>query len=654
MAEGVKLAPVKILLIYGFLSCLFVVRAQQNTRLEQQVRTKYGKEKVRALFRYGLWWESYNLDSAANYYKQAGALSRKIGYTHGQFTYYSNYTYILNQKGALKEGLKLNLEALALARRKGTKQELADCLFNAGSSYNNLGLFDEALQLYLESSKKLEVLGDEQSLSIVYDNIGGVYTNSSQYQEALKYHQKAYRLAKRLKDQQAMVKILINKGITELLLKQMADAKADLELGLKRSEEIGNPYLQSIAYKNLSEWYCLKKNPDQSLAAARKAYRLAKMVKSNYAEYEALKVLTASFAAAHQSDSVIYYGKETFSFGLRNQFTTDLYKMSEFLAKAYERKGNLDSALYYFKQFKKYNDSLLLSGERIKMKLVQNDYQKAKNQNEILHLQSSQKKQKWIIWSLVCTILVLSALAFLLFKITQSKRQIIEQEINALKQEEDLKAAQLILETQEEERLRIAKDLHDGLGGLLSGIKLTIQNSEALKANERKALHQLDEAMQEMRRISHSMMPEALNKFGLVDALKDICKSLEDSDQLQVSCQFFGLEQRLSGELETNLYRIILELINNAIKHAEATEIYLQLLHQDETITITIEDNGSGFDAGNLDQVQGMGFRNIQSRLKLMNGTWEIHSEYGKGTSIHLEINTRLHANKKDKYFYSR
>lgn len=626
-------------LTYLFCICLFSLAAQQNPELRSQIKDKEGKAKVRALFDYGLWWESYNLDSAAIYYKRAGDLAKKLKDSGGQFKYYSNYTYILNQKGELRKGLRLNLEALALAKRIGSKQELADCLFNVGSSYNNLGLFDEALQFYLEAAKKFEELKDLKTLSIVYDNIGGVYTNSTQFEEALNYHQKAYELSKELKDEQAMAKILINKGITELALKDRKVAKRDLEKGLLLSKTIKNPYLESIAYKSLADWYILTNTPDKSLEAAREAYRLAQEVKSSYAEYEALKVLTASFAAMNWNDSTIFYGWKAQLFGKENQFTNDLYKMSEFLAKAYEKKGNLELALYHYKQFKKYNDSLLLSGEKIKMQLIRNEYEEAKNQNEILHLQSSQKKQNLIIWSLVIAMVVLSLFAFLLVKFNQSKRRIMEQEMVSLKQEDDLKAAQLILETQEEERLRIAKDLHDGLGGLLSGIKLTIQHSEALKPNEQKALKQLDDAMSEMRRISHSMMPEALSKFGLVDALRDICKSFEGSNQFRINCQFFGLNERLSNELETNLYRIVLELINNAIKHAEATEIYLQLLKQDKLITVSIEDNGKGFDVKQLDHVKGMGLRNIQSRLKLIHGNLEIHSEPEKGTSIHLEIN---------------
>lgn len=105
-----------------------------------------------------------------------------------------------------------------------------------------------------------------------------------------------------------------------------------------------------------------------------------------------------------------------------------------------------------------------------------------------------------------------------------------------------------------------------------------------------------------------------------------------------LSYQFFGFKTRLSSELETNLYRIILELLNNAIKHAGAKEIYLQMIHQDGEIAVTIEDDGVGFNKEALNSSSGIGFRNIASRLKLINGTIDIQTEVKHGTTINLEI----------------
>lgn len=595
---------------------------------------------MNSLFAYGLYQESINLDSAAYYYKQAGELSGKLNYTKGILSYYSNYTYILNQKGQVSNGLELNKEALAFARKKGTDQNQADCLFNVGSSYNNLGNFDKALQYYLEAARIFERLNDKRTLVTVYDNIGGVYTNSKQYNKALDYHNKAYREALELEDNNGLAKVLINKGITEHLLRKNELAQNDLEYGLNLSISIHEPYLQSIAYKTLAEIFIQQNRFQKALTYARKAYQLGLEIKSNYAQSEALKSLTASFDALGMSDSTIHYGKMALNFGVENQYSNDISALYQFLAQAYEQKDDFEKALLYQKKFKTISDSVLNEEIAVKMQRIQNEFKEAKSENEILNLQSAKRKQQVIITGLVVGLLLIVSLMVLVSKAGKSRRKRIEQEIHNLKNAEDLKAAQIILQTQEEERLRIAKDLHDGLGGLLSGIKLTLQNSEngKLQKHEENALGQLDSAINEMRRISHSMMPEALVKFGLVDALTDVCKNLENSKQFLLSYQFFGFKKRLSSELETNLYRIVLELLNNAIKHSNANEIYLQMILQDDEIAVTIEDDGVGFEKEILHSSSGIGYRNIASRLKLINGTIDVQTEVKHGTTINIEI----------------
>lgn len=617
----------------------FQLAAQSNSKLLHAIKVSRDTSKINALFDYGFWFESYNLDSAAKYYREGGTLAKKLGYTRGRLKYYSNYTYILNQKGDLKNGLKLNLEALDLAQKSGTARDIGDCFFNTGSSYNNIGEFEKALNYYFKAAVKFEEIRDYPSLTLVYDNIGGVYFNSKQFEKGLNYSNKAYELAQHENDKQSMAKILINKSIIENLLHQQKKASDDLQKGLNLSEKIKNTYLQSVAHATFADIHIQRGDFSASRESARKAYAFALEIGSNYAEMEALKVLTASFSASGNVDSTLFYGNRALKFGLKNHFTTDLYKLHEYLAKAYEKKKQYEKALQHFKLFEQQNDSLLLKEVNVKMQRIENDYKSTKAENKIFSLQSSQKRQQSVIVILIAAIILISMFSFLVYNNTKAKRKLVEQEMVNVKKEESLNAAQMALKAQEEERLRIAKDLHDGLGGLLSGIKLTLQSSglEKPAPHDEKALQQLDKAITEMRRISHSMMPEALSRFGLVDALTDICKSFENNNQFNISYQFFGLTERLSDTIETNLYRIILELLNNAIKHSQADEIYLQVIRDEQLLLITVEDNGVGMDTS-TEGFSGMGFRNIESRLKLIQGNMELHSESGQGTTVNIEL----------------
>src|SRR5206468_5605274 len=128
-------------------------------------------------------------------------------------------------------------------------------------------------------------------------------------------------------------------------------------------------------------------------------------------------------------------------------------------------------------------------------------------------------------------------------------------------------------------------------------------------------LDMLDTSIQELRRVAHNMMPEDLVKFGLDEALKDYCNNLNNSHILNVRYQSFGMEQRIEGNIEIIIYRIIQELLNNIFKHAKATEVLVQLLREENRLSITVEDNGKGFDIHDLEKTKGAGWANIRNRI---------------------------------------
>jgi two-component system NarL family sensor kinase len=211
-----------------------------------------------------------------------------------------------------------------------------------------------------------------------------------------------------------------------------------------------------------------------------------------------------------------------------------------------------------------------------------------------------------------------------------------------------LLAAQAVLQGQVEERTRLAKDLHDGLGSILSSAKysftnmkenliITQENAEAFE----KSMGMLDRSITELRRVAHNMMPEALMKFGLDTALKDFCNSVDQSGAVQLTYQSFEMEEASIPVITSSaVYRIIQELVNNILKHADATTALVQLIRKDSTLSITVEDNGKGFDADILQNVGGIGYLNLRNRVAYLNGTIDIQTAPGKGTSVNIEITT--------------
>lgn len=245
-----------------------------------------------------------------------------------------------------------------------------------------------------------------------------------------------------------------------------------------------------------------------------------------------------------------------------------------------------------------------------------------------------------VIFIILATIIFIVFVAGLFIFILQYRKRVIMYE-----NEKRLLALSSILKGQEEERSRLARDLHDGLGGMLSGIKLNLSSVKdklsGLEKDEQlfaRSIGQLDKAINEMRRVAHNMMPEALLKFGLAEAIRDYCDGINESKEVKVVFTQLGFQQPLEKATEVVVYRIIQELTNNALKYAGAVTILIQLTSHELGISITVEDDGKGFDITQLQTAKGTGLQNVRSRVDYLKGTCEIQSSPGVGTSVNIEI----------------
>ncbi len=226
----------------------------------------------------------------------------------------------------------------------------------------------------------------------------------------------------------------------------------------------------------------------------------------------------------------------------------------------------------------------------------------------------------------------------------QRDAEINRRKLEELKKNQKLYALDAMITGQEVERRRIAQDLHDGLGVLLSSVQMQFsavqEEIDKLQRLDvyRRANEMLDEACSEVRKIAHNMMPGTLLKLGLIPALKDMCERIETSSTTQVEFHAFGLEKRLTEVMEITVYRLVQEALNNIVKHAAATEVLIQLSKNEEHLTVTIEDNGKGFDVVEAKKKEGMGLKNMESRVKYLNGELTIESQPGNGTTINIDI----------------
>ena len=276
-------------------------------------------------------------------------------------------------------------------------------------------------------------------------------------------------------------------------------------------------------------------------------------------------------------------------------------------------------------------------------------YETEKKEAQI-HLQQAELKQKSIFnYILIGGSIALLLILLLGYRNYRNRQKLQQSKIDELEKERKLTATEAVLKGEEQERTRLAKDLHDGLGGMLSGIKYSLGNMKEnlimtpdnAQAFER-SIDMLDSSIREMRRVAHNMMPEILIKYGLDTALKEFCSEIDRSGVIHANYQSVNMKENELGQTTAvNVYRIVQELVNNAIKHAAAKNVLVQahVFTQEKLLAITVEDDGKGFDTAALGQQEGMGWKNIQNRVEFLTGRLDVQTAPGKGTSVMIEIN---------------
>jgi signal transduction histidine kinase len=313
--------------------------------------------------------------------------------------------------------------------------------------------------------------------------------------------------------------------------------------------------------------------------------------------------------------------------------------------------------------YNEVKDSLFHKEMMQQISELQIEYETNKKEQEILALNQEKQLQSAqllhqktvknnLIIGIILFILFVGAVFFNYWQNLKTKEiialkneEINHQKIIELEKNQRLYALDAMISGQDVERKRIAQDLHDGLGALLSTVQMHFSSIE----NEIKRIHRLDiydtanklldEACQEVRKISHNMMPGTLLKFGLVPAIQDICDKIQNTNQIKIEFNTMNVDDmRLEEHVEITIFRLIQEGLNNIVKHAGATDVIIQLLKDDNELHLVIEDNGIGFDVDTAWENGGMGVRNLESRIQYLNGKLEIRSYIGEGTTLTIYI----------------
>jgi signal transduction histidine kinase len=299
-----------------------------------------------------------------------------------------------------------------------------------------------------------------------------------------------------------------------------------------------------------------------------------------------------------------------------------------------------EEAIHYSQEQIRMKEADLNKDWAQKIAEVDTKYNTEKKELEITALKNEKKTNTILIVSLLAILAAGAGTAYSLYKNLKQRQLLSAQRIKELEQERQITATQSVLEGETTERARLSRDLHDGLGGMLSVAKLKISTMkgnltipEEIVSSLNSAMELIDSSIKELRRVAHNLMPESLMKYGLNAALADFCHSTD-----KVTYHFFGNDRRSDEKTEIATYRIVNELVNNSLRHSEAENINVQLLIDDTRIHVIVEDDGKGFDMETAEAKGGNGLKNIRSRVTSLGGKLEFITGLGKGTEVNVEF----------------
>ncbi|RLD60085.1 MAG: hypothetical protein DRJ05_05300 [Bacteroidetes bacterium] len=611
--------------------------------------------KVRKLYDIAYGIEIENPDSAIRLYEMGTKISKQINYPIGLGRGLQYKGIVLSDQGRYDAAIEYYQKSIVVFKTIPYEIGVAATYINIGNIHQFKAEYTKSIENYLTGIKLFEQLNDTTRLIRAYNNIGGIFSDVEQFDKSLQYYQISLELSYLINDSINMGYCYYDIGVVELKKNELQLASGNLNKALVSAKSNKDLYLLSLIHLSLSDIDTRNNNHRNALQKSKLSLGYANKLGNPEVTSTILARVGYDYKNLSQLDSAYYYLNKSIEIAKKNQALEVLLFAYKWMAELQELKKNYKSAIEWQRQYKILQDSA--SGQR-QMRIISGldiQYETEKKDLELSEKTLTIERNKALLSKRYYFIIALSgalisAFVFLfLYRQSQRQKRIIteknaavqKEKLKQLKKEKQVIALKSMMEGQENERSRMAKDLHDGLGGLLSSVKLHFNNTRTENKNLQqsadfnKALELLDTTSSEARKIAHNLMPEALKKFGLIDALRDFCNNISSSAILNIDFQSYNMDKRLTDAKEIMIYRIVQELVNNIVKHAKASEAIVQLMCNDERLYLTVEDNGTGFDPEKI-KMNSAGMSNIRSRVDFLNGSLEIDSSPGKGTTVNI------------------
>ncbi|MEO6633322.1 MAG: tetratricopeptide repeat protein [Mucilaginibacter sp.] len=427
--------------------------------------------------------------------------------------------------------------------------------------------------------------------------LGALYENKGQYHEALNYFRQAFDIRDSLdivkKSKESSIETYSRGFVGDVMagMQGKSESEQDILKTIDNKKSLNDTLALSINYFNLGILYKGKKEYPKSLDALQNTLQYANKIK--YVELES--------SALNE------------------------------LADLYERMGDYRQSVAYFKKHMALSSAVYNRRNSKNIDELQTKYEITQREDRILQQQFEISRRNYWMAGISIILVLILLLGYIYYKQTKLKQSNI--------------AMQAIIYTEEKERKRIAQDLHDSVSQTITAAKinLTVIGAELPFVNDeqrkryQKAINLVNDGFKEVRTISHNMMPWALHETGLAMVIKQFVENIE-TDAISINFFSQGIDEPFNDNVETILYRVLQECVNNVMRHAQATRLDISIIKEAENISMTIEDNGKGFNTADPDKYRGMGLNNMQNRIGYLKGKIELDSHEGRGTLVSVYV----------------
>lgn len=468
-------------------------------------------------------------------------------------------------------------------------------LHRLGELYTELGDYSTALDYYLQCLVECEAVDDYELAGAVLHSIGVLHGINGDYSTALDYLGRSIDLFRETGAQLMEVKAMANLGAMHL---SRGDVGKALEYELRALtvyDVLGDRVSAAAAMINIGHIHEKRKEPDIALSFYLRASESLEAADDHVLFATALLGAGTAYYKMGQFESARFTLEQGLAIATEIGDRQLQYRFHDKLSSVLEALGNNRTALEHARAYIRLGEDLV-----------------------------NQERQRTV--------------AELQMRFDLERRMKEEE----LRRQHDVTRA--VVETQEAERLRIAGDLHDGVGQLLAALRMNLLRLESAfgepvsggKEAWERSVHLLNRAASDVRTISHNLGSSTLRELGIEAALREVVAEMSVSDAIRFTFESNGVDRELPEDVVLGLFRVAQELIANLVRHAGATEAYVQLMHRDDAVVLMVEDNGVGFDT--TARREGMGTRNIEARVRVMNGIVRFDSQPGHGTTVTVEV----------------